>query len=184
MITVHSREEYLTALRSFLPIMRCGVEIGVYRGDFSADILRVLRPFSLLLVDPYKESESAYSSGLNVAYATEEDYQFVLERFYEERLLGQVVVIREPSYIAVADVPDKTYNFVYIDGSHLYSDVKRDLNDWLPKLKNGGCLGGHDYAHIADFGVVEAVDEFCAEYGYEMVILNESGGDWALQKAK
>tara|TARA_R110002167_G_scaffold338024_1_gene545583 strand:+ start:1723 stop:2364 length:642 start_codon:yes stop_codon:yes gene_type:complete len=40
---------------------------------------------------------------------------------------------------------DCSLDFVYIDASHDYDNVKRDLEIWLPKIKLGGIIAGHDY---------------------------------------
>jgi len=40
---------------------------------------------------------------------------------------------------------------------------------------------GHDYTDAYGFGVVKAVDEFCKEHDFEMIILNNNGFDWALK---
>jgi len=34
---------------------------------------------------------------------------------------------------------------VYIDGSHEYEGVKKDILAWLPKIKINGYLTGHDF---------------------------------------
>lgn len=47
-------------------------------------------------------------------------------------------------------------DMVFIDGSHEYSDVKRDIVYWKSKLAPGGLLCGHDYNWD---GVYEAVGE-------------------------
>ena len=39
---------------------------------------------------------------------------------------------------------DLELKFVYIDGSHLFEDVYRDLKNLWPKIKNGGVLAGDD----------------------------------------
>ena len=41
---------------------------------------------------------------------------------------------------------DKSLDFVFIDGDHRYKFVKADILAWLPKVKSGGILAGHDYA--------------------------------------
>ena len=47
---------------------------------------------------------------------------------------------------------------VYIDASHRYEDVAADIDFWLPLVKKGGIICGHDYSHKFQ-GVVKAVDE-------------------------
>jgi predicted O-methyltransferase YrrM len=39
---------------------------------------------------------------------------------------------------------DEQFDLVFIDGSHGYSHVKEDVRAWLPKVKFGGILCGHD----------------------------------------
>jgi SAM-dependent methyltransferase len=40
---------------------------------------------------------------------------------------------------------DNSIDFVFIDASHEYEDVKNDIISWMPKVKSGGILAGHDY---------------------------------------
>lgn len=39
---------------------------------------------------------------------------------------------------------DNSLDFVYLDGDHSAGEVKKDIDYWLPKVKVGGILGGHD----------------------------------------
>lgn len=52
---------------------------------------------------------------------------------------------------------NETLDFVFIDASHEYKDVKDDIINWLPKVKIGGVLAGHDYQVFG--GVTMAVNE-------------------------
>lgn len=51
---------------------------------------------------------------------------------------------------------DGSLDFVFIDGSHDYDSVKADILAWLPKVKPGGRLAGHDFD---EEGVHTAVQE-------------------------
>lgn len=66
--------------------------------------------------------------------------------------------IRLCSRDAVLQYRDNSLDFVFIDASHDYHDVKWDIENWLAKVKPGGILAGDDYCPHWP-GVVQAVDE-------------------------
>ena len=49
-------------------------------------------------------------------------------------------------------------DMVFIDANHEYEAVKADIQTWLPKVRDGGILCGHDYDE-AFSGVIDAVKE-------------------------
>jgi hypothetical protein len=53
---------------------------------------------------------------------------------------------------------DNSLDFILIDASHEYEDVKSDILHWYPKLKSGGMIAGDDY-HYNWPGVIKAVNE-------------------------
>jgi hypothetical protein len=62
---------------------------------------------------------------------------------------------------------DTKYDLIYIDGAHDYHNVKKDIINFLPKVKKGGYLTGHDY-NSADYGVIQAVNELFPQSNIEV----------------
>ena len=164
-----------------LPKGGVGVEVGVWRGDFSARILEIARPRKLHLVDPWLAVREEGYEGAR--YGGELDdgqaemdavYAAVLERFARERGRGIVEVHRTTGVDAAARFADGELDFVYVDGDHTYEAVKADLAAYAPKLRPGGLLAGDDYGVAGwwEDGVTRAVDEFVAAGGAEVVSLD------------
>ena len=61
------------------------------------------------------------------------------------------------------------FDFIWIDGDHSYEQVKRDINNYLPFVKKGGFLGGHDFGPTAcGCGVILAVNELLGNKNIEL----------------
>jgi len=91
------------------------------------------------------------------------NFDDVFEEFQNriEQKKDKITVYKMYSCDAVSSLKDDKYDFVYIDGLHTYEGVKDDINNYLPLVKKGGYIGGHDYGtqHPHLLGVTEAVDE-------------------------
>ena len=59
------------------------------------------------------------------------------------------------SETAASIFADEILDFVFIDANHLYPSIKQDIEMWLPKVKKGGILCGHD----AEFYYSKLTDE-------------------------
>lgn len=74
-------------------------------------------------------------------------------------------VMRTDSVTAANALPNGSLDFVFIDAAHDYDSVKADIAAWLPKVRKGGFLAGHDYHHAP---LRRAVDEaFASVTEYE-----------------
>ena len=73
---------------------------------------------------------------------------------------GRVVPVRRPSLDAAAAFAAAGFRFgmVFIDADHRYEAVRDDIEAWLPLVRPGGIIAGHDY-HPNWPGVRRAVDE-------------------------
>lgn len=65
---------------------------------------------------------------------------------------------QEDSVQAAVLFEDQSIDFVFLDADHEYESIKAEIPVWLPKVKPGGWIGGHD--HTSSYpGVIQAVSE-------------------------
>ena len=136
-----------------------GAEIGVHRGDYSAQIFKYFKKAKLnlnfylidqwIVDDKFKEYGS---NNLDVAY------QHVKKRFKNNK---NITIMKTNSLTASKEFKDEYFDFVYIDANHDYNFVLQDLKLWFPKIKNKGVLFGDDYNR--HYGVARALAEFTHE---------------------
>lgn len=170
-----------------LPPDSVGVEVGVWEGDFSAQLLYHVRPKRLHLVDPWTfqpdiDAKAKYGGGFA---ASQEDmdalYGGVVRRF---RHLP-VTVHRATSVEAAAKFKNESVDWVYIDGVHLHEYVLADLRSWWPKLRYSGLLIADDYVEGGwwEGGVIRAVDDFVDEVRCA-VVEKGRGGQFIAKKVE
>lgn len=66
------------------------------------------------------------------------------------------------SYDVVKKMQNVKIDFLWIDGDHTYQGVKRDIEDWVPLVKENGIVCFHDYKKLTGMSnkeVKKAVDE-------------------------
>lgn len=167
-------------LLRLLPVGSVGAEIGVYRGRFTEQIVQVVRPRELHLVDPWKHEEGeAYRGALfgGLSQGGQAGMDACLERvrarFAREISAGKVVIHRGYSGEMISRFADGYFDWIYIDGNHLYDFVRKDLELAHRKIRPGGVICGDDYM---DGGwwkgdVKKAVDEFVRERSVEVLAI-------------
>jgi uncharacterized Rossmann fold enzyme len=141
-----------------------GAEIGVFAGEMSQKLLS--RPdVTLYLVDswtanhdPRYAASGDFHAGLT---QREQDHFCEAARRIVSFAGPRAKIIRKPSMEAARDIPDGSLDFVFIDADHSYEGCKADIEAWLPKVRKGGFISGHDYENtdFPKFGVTQAVTE-------------------------
>ena len=127
------------------------IEIGSYTGD--STILFAQNFNSVIAIDPFLDDYDPNDDACNYA-----PFELVYQEFLKRtKDFSNITLLKETSDDAVVDLSEKV-DFVYIDGMHTYEQVKKDIANYLPLIKEGGFIGGHDY--VPGFqGVMDAVNE-------------------------
>ena len=163
-----------------------GVEIGVFEGDHAKRILQELNINTLHLIDPYKAYDG-YEDEMNNFHTKQENLINAQTLRTAEtkahttlvQYLHKIEFIKEKSEDIVDEFTDESLDFVYIDGSHRYEEVKKDMTFWFSKVKPGGVMGGHNIQNHENGdgtnGVPQAVAEFAVKFKLKLNIGRE---DW------
>jgi predicted O-methyltransferase YrrM len=86
-------------------------------------------------------------------------------------------MVQGDSAASAAKFEDGSVQYVFIDASHRYENVKRDLAAWWPKVKVGSYMTGHDW--LSGEEVRQAVIEFAQAGGHQIATNNNV---WFIQK--
>lgn len=139
-----------------------GAEIGVFKGANALDILNAISMKTLYLIDPYLE----HSEQDRVRTTLDMRKAKIAMKKNLKRYEDLIMNVYKTSEDAADDIPNDL-DFIYIDGSHFYEDVKKDIEIYYPKVKKGGIIGGDDYVGRHQ-GVIQAVNEFVEENGLDL----------------
>lgn len=121
------------------------VEIGTWDGDFAWELVTQTKCAKLYCVDPYKHfDDESYPDGMNLLTQAEFDAKYEAARRRFASFGDRVVFLRMTSEEAALQFPDKSVDFLYVDGNHDYACVLKDLLTWIPKAKRGGYVTGDD----------------------------------------
>lgn len=137
------------------------IEVGSYKGRSALYMGEQIRnsgkDLLFYCVDHFCGSEE---------HADKDFYQTFLENIAP--LSRYIRPIKQDSVSASKRFKDGDVFFVFIDASHDYESVKADIQAWLPKIRNGGIIAGHDWHHepirravVELLGEVETTDEDC-----------------------
>jgi len=126
------------------------IELGTYTGSSAMAMLDTIKANNghLHCVDWFKGNPGV---DCLIASCAKDNVVGVLEANLAEGGYGDCTTIHvgrtdeaHPSF------PDGMADIIFIDAEHTYSAIKRDLENWWPKLKPGGMMCGHDFEKQLD----------------------------------
>ena len=161
-------------------------EIGVFCGEMSAQLLSGRPDLYLYMVDswlPEDEQPAAYR-------ATRDSHAHVsrsMQLSYMHRAIAATnfaaarrKVMHMPSLCAVREIEPTSLDCVFLDGDHSFDGCTADIDAWMPAVRPGGLLAGHDYCpgygpdKQYDFRVIDAVDAAVARHGWTLDLDEDS----------
>ncbi len=113
-------------------------EVGTYSGQsfayLAVEMINQGKSFNLTACDSY-------------TFNDEKTGENIMDQFIKnmELLPIEVNIIKGQSWESAELFEDESIYFCFLDADHVYSAVKRDILAWLPKMKKGGIIAGHDY---------------------------------------
>lgn len=125
-----------------------GVEVGVWQGQTLFGLLNKAPNLKMVGVDQWSipvgignQMDGGYSNyKLRDMDNMRKKVEMTAFAFYS----GRVTILNMSSLEAAELFKDQTFDFVFIDCDHRASFVRADIAAWMPKVKKGGMLLGHD----------------------------------------
>lgn len=128
------------------------VEVGTYKGKSLAflmmESLKQNKEFRITGVDNFIGCVGVNDVNLRAT--------FWLNMF---PVFNNFTLLDKDSINASKCFDNKSIDFVFIDGAHDYASVCKDIRAWLPKVKKGGIIAGHDYKTMVNIDVGLAVHD-------------------------
>lgn len=166
-----------------------GAEVGVYRGETSAKLLREFENLRLIMVDrwspplgdddkPWLDSGDSCAKQAMEHHSANYSAAWEATDFCDHRRRFLTMKSDEAARFVNPGI-----DFAFLDDDHSYDGVTLSLRSWYPLIRPGGILAGHDYGHPRNarglFGVDRAVSELLVETGCE---LQTKGSVWWIVK--
>ncbi len=180
-----------------LPKDSVGAEIGVFKGEFTAHILRTVRPKELHLIDAwwllygeYYPDWGAYTEfgRLRTKDAVEHAKRVVARLDRRNATVSLQSLTSTTMSGASKGFADSYFDGVYLsnlDTSHEYAHTKKELMVLKRKVRMGGLIWGDNWQTDPNHdhhGLCRAVMEFCQSFGWKLVHLH-SYGQWCIRQA-
>jgi Macrocin-O-methyltransferase (TylF) len=160
-------------------------ELGVYRGNSAAVLVRYARRFgrTVFLFDTYQGFAQNDLTGVDEEkQPTFGDTSLGLV----QRKLGTDSVVYVAGYFpdtVTKDIADRRYAIVHLD-CDLYAPIKAGIAFFYERLSPGGIIIIHDYANPCWEGTKRAVDEFLPHIAESLVLIPDKSGTAIIRKSR
>lgn len=136
-----NREHWIAALVNEHNWTR-GAELGVWKGRTFLFLLAYCPQLTMIGVDlwapqPDNEGPENYEDWQHETF--ERNVRRAAAQFAE-----RAIIIKDWTTEAAKQVEDESLDFIFIDADHSTEAVRADFEAWMPKVREGGWILGHD----------------------------------------
>lgn len=153
-------EDLYRRLVSEIPDGGSFVEVGCWMGRsiaaFHSFAKEAGKTVHISVVDSF-EGEPSSSDQATILEAHGGNVRKAFDANIDALKVWPIVICNLESTEGAGEFDDDSQDAVFIDAAHDQQSVENDIGAWLPKVKPGGILAGHDYDEI---GVKRAVDSY------------------------
>lgn len=161
-------------------------ELGVYRGEFAAEINRLFPERKLYLFDTF---DGFHDSDLKIEEKETGSESRFRKDFSDTSLATVKSALPHPEQAVFCpghfpeSLPDELPQFAFVSlDPDLYEPVWQGLHTFWPRLSKGGVILIHDYNSTQFPGAGKAVRRFCAENDLMVLPLSDLHGSAVLMK--
>ncbi len=155
------REDVLLLLPEGLTV----AEVGVAYGYFTEKIIQQCHPKHFYAIDVFDDKTVDLCGMETLRLNKMSQYEYYVKRF-ENYISEDILKIRRGlSSEKLKEFPDNYFDYLYLDASHDYRDVIKDVKEAVRVVKNGGVIQFNDYIYFdynskIYYGVMPAVNKF------------------------
>jgi cephalosporin hydroxylase len=135
-------------------------ELGVWQGRSLCSVADVIvrKNLQVHAVDTFRGTPGELDIVHDCDGKLRQTFESNLVRF---GISNHVIIHAGSTELIAKEMDAGSLQLVFIDADHSYERMIADIKAWLPKVRAGGVLCGHDYSHSghAHVGVKQAVDE-------------------------
>lgn len=147
-----------------------GAEVGVWRGENAAGLLKAFPCLNLCMIDSYRPGYiGAGSMGQQSQDVFDEARHLAADntRTYQQESRAHCLFLSSNEAADVFKSTNEKFSFVFLDAAHSQDEeqdvgIATDIRIWRERVVPGGILCGHDYNGASDrrgrFCVKKSVD--------------------------
>lgn len=156
------------------------LEVGCWTGHSTSILAQRAKDIkkTVIVVDNFKGNEGTPLQEFAKDNAV---FNIFSNNMKELGLFNSIELIYKDSDKAHGAIENNSVSLLFVDAGHTYKQVKNDLINYIPKVKDGGIICGHDYesdtydeAHVNEdyvngkhHGVIKAVNEVLGKVNYQ-----------------